>query len=155
MLTLLLFVFFIISILVLINKLNYKRLKNLLKETIVAQVVICLIYILLAFIGDPIADTWGDGWGIIVRIIMTIIPIKLTKYYIKSDKQETEKVKRFIFTSIIWIIESAILGLLNIEIIGGWEALGLAIIIGWISISPIVLVLVCKVISYIYHKIKC
>lgn len=154
MLTLLIVSFLIILILALTYKSHYSRLKNTLKETIVAQVVMCLIYILIFFIGSAIAATLGDAWGNMVLIIMTIIPIKLTKYYMKTDKQETEKVKRFIFTSIIWIIENTILGLLNIEIIEGWEALGNAIMIGWIAIAPIVLVLICKVISYIYHKIK-
>lgn len=154
MLILLLFSFIIISIGVLLYKSYNKRFLSILKETIVAQVVIWLIYIVLVFIDGAIGNILGDSWGIISLIILVMIAVILTKYYMKSDKEETEKTKRFILTSIIWIIENTIIGLLITEIIRGWDAIGYAIMIGWIAIAPIVLVLIGKVISYIYHKIK-
>jgi len=132
-----------------------QRIKKIFKETLLVQVVVCLIYLLIFFIDSARGATLGD---VIILIIIAIIPIFLTKYYIKSDKQETEKVKRFILTSIIWIIENTIIVFGCFKIAPGWWPLTYAIFIGYITITPIVFILICKVfskvISYLYHKIN-
>lgn len=141
--------------------------------TTLAQIIQWLLLIRADYIEERNYIT-SSPYGGIPFFEVLIFPIVLSIIYIlyESDKNESQKIKRFIMTSVIWIVETACISGYIIELInkgkwfivqGGGEygvpamdlnGIEYGLLPMYWGIIPIIIVLSCKLIGFIYNKIK-
>lgn len=139
--------------------------KNFLKIlgiTTLAQMILWLLLIGGDYIQENISYNVGDR---VYTFGIVVLPVIYAIIYIICYKNKTQKIKQFISTAGIWIVENLIIFVwiwLLIEARAWFIEQGAEILNGieyfifpiyW-TINPIIIILSWKLISYIYHKIK-